>query len=65
MGWYMAWLKSLLPKAGAHRVHVNEPCTACGGDKEVSRVAIHKVEGPSPGALYLCEACTEGIKTMV
>jgi len=64
MNWYIAWLKSVLPQAGAQRITVGEKCTACGGNKQVSRIAIHKIEGPM-GALYLCEACIEGIKTMV
>jgi len=64
MNWYLAWLKSILPQAGAQRIHVNEECMACGSKKEVSRIAIHKIEGPM-GALYLCELCITGIKTMV
>jgi len=62
---WLTMFQSMLPKAGALRVHVSdERCISCGSYKEVSRVSITKQDGMM-GAIYLCEACIEAIKIMV
>jgi len=66
MNLWLSWFQSVLPRAGAFRVQAGESdiCLSCGGEKEVARIAITKFDGMT-GALYLCEACIEAIKTMV
>jgi len=62
---WLALFQSMLPKAGAMRVHVEgERCISCGSYKEVARISITKQDGMT-GAIYLCDACIDAIKIMI